>query len=471
LDESSKQPATVIGPQKGPQEGFASTSADIAIFGGQAGGGKTFGLLMEAGIRHRSVPNFGAVIFRRTFPQIIQEGGLWDTSMELYPHLGAEPIQSPRLEWRFTSGARVGFSHMQHEKNRLDWKGAQIPLICFDQLEEFTGRQFWYLVSRNRSTCGVRPYIRATCNPVPPDDEVGGWLHELIGWWIGGDGYPVPEKSGVLRWVIRVRDKLEWFETRMDAELAVIEQQLPQGVEPLSVTFIPSALEDNAMLMEKDPGYLAKLEMLPQVERLRLRGGNWKVRDEAGLLLNRGWFKIKHAIPANTPRRVRYWDKAGTEGGKGAQTAGTLMSGPVDGRYLIEDVISGRWSALERNRTMRQVAEDDGIETTIVVEQEPGSGGKESAEITIRDMAGYDVHTHPVGASDGNKIVRSRPFRAQAEAGNIDLLSGEWVEGFLRQAQNFGPGSGLKDMIDSATGAFIWLTGIHDNPQRKARFR
>ena len=460
-----------FGPQPGPQYAFAATAADIGIFGGQAGGGKTFGLLMEAGMRWTSNGNFGAVIFRRTFPQIMAEGGLWDTSMELYPELGALPVRSPNLEWRFPSGARVGFSHMQHEKNALDWKGSQIPLICFDQMEEFTKRQFWYMVSRNRSTCGVEPYIRGTCNPVPPDDETGGWLHEIIDWWIGKDGFPIPERSGILRWALRIQDDLVWFSSKEEAERAVVDRGLRAGVKPLSVTFIPSALEDNAKLMASDPLYLAKLEMLPLVERMRLRGGNWKVRDEAGMLLNRAWYRRVAVAPAGL-RRVRYWDKAGTEGGKGAETAGVLLSGPCEkGWWYVEDVVRGRWSALDRNVVMAQVAESDGVDVSIVVEQEPGSGGKESAEITVRDLAGYDVHAHAVGASDGNKIVRSRPYRAQVEAGNVALVEGDWNEAYLAQAQNFGPGAGLKDMIDASVGGFIQLTGIHDKPKRKVRFR
>src|SRR5207253_1292413 len=125
----------------------------------------------------------------------------------------AQPNENEHF-WRFPSGAKIKFSHMQYEKDRLSWKSAQIPLICYDQLEEFTESQFWYLVSRNRSTCGVAPYIRATCNPVPDDDEVGGWLCKLIAWWIDQEtGYAIPERSGVIRWFVRRSDdKLEWRE-------------------------------------------------------------------------------------------------------------------------------------------------------------------------------------------------------------------------------------------------------------------
>lgn len=107
----------VLRPQEGPQETFLSTSADIAIYGGAAGGGKTYALLLEA-VRHTSNPKFGAVIFRRQSIQITQEGGLWDSSNEVYGGIkGTVPKTSPRYHWKFRSGARVGFAHIDGDKD------------------------------------------------------------------------------------------------------------------------------------------------------------------------------------------------------------------------------------------------------------------------------------------------------------------------------------------------------------------
>ena len=73
----------VLKPQKGPQEKFLSNKADIVIYGGAAGGGKTFGLLLEP-LRHINNKDFGVVIFRRVSTQINAEGGLWDTALQMY---------------------------------------------------------------------------------------------------------------------------------------------------------------------------------------------------------------------------------------------------------------------------------------------------------------------------------------------------------------------------------------------------
>ena len=79
-------------------------------------------------------------------------------------------------------------------------------MIGFDELTHFTAHQFFYMVSRNRSTCGVRPYIRATCNPY-----ADSWVADFLAWWIDQEtGLPIPERAGVLRYYIRVAEKIEW---------------------------------------------------------------------------------------------------------------------------------------------------------------------------------------------------------------------------------------------------------------------
>lgn len=265
------QPPKEIRPQEGPQTAFLSTAADIAIYGGAAGSGKSFALLMEP-LRHISNPHFGAVIFRRTSVQVRNEGGLWDESMQLYPSAGGKPKEY-ELWWKFASGASVSFAHLEHDKNVHDWQGSQIPLIGFDELTHFTEAQFWYMVSRNRSGCGVRPYIRATCNP-----DADSWVANLIEWWINPDtGYARKERSGLLRWFVRLGENLIWA----DSPEELSEYVNPATGLPLpakSITFIPANLSDNKILAENDPGYAANLLALPIVERERLLNGNWKIR-------------------------------------------------------------------------------------------------------------------------------------------------------------------------------------------------
>jgi predicted phage terminase large subunit-like protein len=268
-------------------------------------------------------------------------------------------------------------------------------------------------------------------------------VHRLLQWWIDPQtGYAIPERSGVVRWFVRLEDdSMEWA-----ADAVTLRAR--HGREPVSLAFVRMELRDNPALTAKDPDYDGKLLALPRVDRERLRAGNWNVQPAAGLVLDRGWFRIDTAAP-RAARRVRYWDKAGTEGA-GDWTAGVRLSVTPEGRWTIEDIVRGQWSALERNRVIRQVAVDDGGEVDIWLEQEPGSGGKESAEISIRELAGYVVQAdRPTGAP----VTRVGPLASQAEAGNVILLAGPWNEAFLREAHDF-PEAARDDQVMAAAGAF-----------------
>src|SRR5215469_6819059 len=140
---------TITSSQPGPQTAFLQTPADICIYGGAAGGGKTVGLILEP-LRHvRQVPGFSTVFFRRTTPQITNPGGLWDESLNFYSRFGGIPHRRIR-EWHWPGGGKIKFSHLQLGATVYEWQGAQITLIGFDELTHFTAHQFFFMVSRNR---------------------------------------------------------------------------------------------------------------------------------------------------------------------------------------------------------------------------------------------------------------------------------------------------------------------------------
>ncbi|HEY1044961.1 MAG TPA: terminase family protein [Bacteroidia bacterium] len=257
--------------------------ADIVIGGGAAGSGKTFALLMEF-LRHKNVENWGGVIFRRTMPQIKSEGGLWDTSTTLYPFAGGSPKGSTS-EWIFKN-SKLKFSHLEYEKDILNWQGSQIPFIGFDEVTHFTKKQFFYLLSRNRSSCGVKPYVRCTCNPDPDS-----WVAEFIKWFIGEDGFPTKERCGKLRYFIMYQDNYIWGNTKQEVidqvpDIASIAKANDVDVNDLvkSMTFIPGSIYHNKKLLEVNPEYLANLMAQDEALRAQLLDGNWKVRvDGLGL--------------------------------------------------------------------------------------------------------------------------------------------------------------------------------------------
>jgi predicted phage terminase large subunit-like protein len=429
-----------IGPQPGKQTDFLSSSADLVIYGGAAGGGKTAGLLLEP-LRHISNPQFAAVFFRRTFPQITNPGAMWDESMKFYPYVGGVGRKSS-LTWTFPSGARIEFAHLQYEETKLNWQGSQIALLCWDELTHYTESQFFYLLSRNRSTSGVRPYVRATCNP-----DADSWVAKFIAWWIDPEtGYAIPERSGVVRWFARLKGEIIWGDTPGE-----VETQAGEGAIAKSCTFISAHVQDNQILMKLDPGYLANLMALPLVERERLLGGNWKIRAAAGLVFNRAWFgEMLPAAPV-CEKYVRYWDKASAVDGD--FTAGVLM-GVRAGTYYVIDVRRDRLSTYAREDLIKQTAQLDkqayGPKVVTWIEQEGGSGGKDSAVSTVRNLAGLVVRVERPSA---DKVTRAEPMSAQAEVGNVRLVLADWNEAFLSELHGFPMGA-HDDQVDASSGAF-----------------
>lgn len=431
--------------QPGPQTAFLASAADIAIYGGAAGGGKTWGLLMEP-LRHVSNPGFGAVFFRRSTVQIRNEGGLWDESATLYPQLGAEPKEH-ELWWKFPGGAAVSFAHLEHDKTRFNYQGSQIPLICFDELTHFSPVQFWYMVSRNRSMCGVRPYIRATCNP-----DADSWVAELIAWWIDQDtGLPIPERAGVLRWFVRAGDVLIWA----DSPDELTEYRMPDGtpIPPKSLTFIPAKLTDNKALMEADPGYMASLLALPLVERERLLGGNWKIRPAAGLYFQRSWCRVVDVVPKGTVF-ARGYDLAATprsaDNPDPDATSGTKIGRMPDGRYIVVDNFNDCLSPAGVQRLVSNTASQDGKACVISLPQDPGQAGKSQVANMKLALSGYNVRS---STETGDKITRFSPFSAQAEGGNVDVLRGAWNDRWFSALENF-PTAKHDDDADSTSRAF-----------------
>ena len=136
---------------------------------------------------------------------------------------------------------------------------------------------------------------------------------------------------------------------------------------------------------------------------------------------------------------VRYWDKAATpDDDNAAYTAGVLMHKLKDGRFVIEDVARGRWGALDREMHIKAVTQADAdtcANYEVVIEQEPGSGGKESAEATIRSLAGFRVRPDKV---TGSKVVRAQPFVAQVQGGNVWRAPATMCRRFATSAK-FGP--------------------------------
>lgn len=200
-----------------------------------------------------------------------------------------------------------------------------------------------------------------------------------------------------------------------------------------------------------------------KLERIRGRIGSYyfaslyqqRPRPREGGMFKQSAFTIVDAVPYGLPK-IRYWDKAGADEGKGDFTVGVLMSSDGRGRYYIEDVVRGQWTAEPRNRIIRQTAELDRQRghVTIYIEQPPGLA-KESTDAVIRELAGFSAWAD---RPRGDKVERAEPFAAQCEAGNVALVRGAWNKTYIDELTAFPHGAN-DDQVDASTGAFNKMFG------------
>lgn len=249
----------------------------------------------------------------------------------------------------------------------------------------------------------------------------------------------------------------------VDDPLGRMQAMLP-GVKHLRYPAIaegPRTANDKLHRAEGEPLFpqLRSLEFLLERKKVLTQGAWESIWQQNPIIVGGGLFPVhKFGLEKNPPgrkqvrRSVRYWDKAGTAGG-GAYTAGVLMHELNDGTFFISDVRRGQWGALEREQHMRQAAEMDRNTWGVVhiwVEQEPGSGGKESAERSIMNLRGFICKADRV---TGDKETRAEPYAAQVQAGNVKLLVADWNRAFLNEHEQFPTGK-YKDQVDAAGGAF-----------------
>ena len=138
-------------------------------------------------LRYKNTSGFGCTIFRRNFNQIFAQGGLWDESEKIYRGVCGAESKFARGQWWFRSPkgdllSKVTFAHIERDEDVHKWQGSQICEIGFDELTHFSEKTFFYMLSRNRSTCGVKPHVIATCNP-----DADSWVAKFIEWWIDKD--------------------------------------------------------------------------------------------------------------------------------------------------------------------------------------------------------------------------------------------------------------------------------------------
>lgn len=167
-----------------------------------------------------------------------------------------------------------------------------------------------------------------------------------------------------------------------------------------------------------------------------------------GGLFKRAWLPVVDALPNDIVSWCRAWDIGATKGG-GDPTAGVKVGRGRDGTFYVADVFRGQESPSEVERTIMVTASMDGPNVTIRLPQDPGAAGKAYAQTLVKMLAGYPVKAVP---PTGEKTTRATPAAAQAEAGNVKLLRGDWNEAFMDELCTF-PAAAHDDQVDAFADA------------------
>lgn len=378
-----------------------------ALYGGAAGGGKSDALLMAA-LQYVHVPNYAAILFRRTYKDLSLPGALMDRAHTWLDKTDAHWSEAQKT-WTFPSGATLTFAYLATENDKYNYQGSEYQFVGFDELTQFEMSQYTYLFSRLRRLKGDSTPIRARVASNP-----------------GGRGH-------------------EWVKQRF----------LTEG-ELKGRYFVPATLEDNPHL-DSDEYELSLMELDP-VTRKQLREGDWEVRAD-GNKFKRNWFQIVDDFPADA-RKIRYWDLAATEPKPGKDpdwTAGALLA-EKDGIYYIMDITRTRSTPKDVEELIRLTAEIDGIEVTIHMEQEGGSAGVNTIDhYRRRVLKGFAFYGDKVS---GSKEVRANPVSSAAQAGNVKLVRGTWIHDFLDEIVGFPGQAPHDDQVDAVSGAFNKLHEI-----------
>lgn len=467
----------VIKPLPGPQMMAAKSKAKVIVYGGAAGGGKSFYQAWRAA-KYVHVPGYSAIVFRRTFPMLEGGGSILDEMQGYYPALGGV-FNRNRFRWDFPSGAKIELRHLQHEKDAKAHKSKAYDSIHLDEASEFEGNQFFFMISRLRSTVNVPKQCILSTNPDPDC-----FIRPLIDWWIGEDGYPIAERAGVVRYWVRPKDEIVWADSP-DELLHYVDND-PHSV--MSFTFIPAKITDNTVLMEKDPGYLANLRSMSPVERDRYLGGNWNTRAAAGDSFQRSSFKIwgqsdlqrallsQDGRPGDLAQSIRFWDLASTP------VLGDLVPGLArspefkardkardnpdwsvsikldrvrNGRVIISDVTFHRDTPGAIAELQDRLAIQDGPRTTVGIPREPGQAGDDQAE---RAAARIRKHSPCIVMDVQKKEWHAREAAKAVWRGEVYYLDGmPWNAQFFNQLEGFPDPKVKDDAVMAFSGAYRYL--------------
>ena len=408
------------------------------LYGGALGGGKTFALLMAA-LQYVMVPEYSALILRKTFKQLTENNALIDLSKKWLAEAKNKEFahwNEKDKVWTFPNRAKLKFGYLDSNNDKYNFQGAEYHFIGFDELTQFDEGSYLYLYSRLRKNIEnpVPLRIWSTSNP-------GGYG----GLWV---------KNRFIPDEITATPNQEYYYKDM---------KLPNG-DIFTTKFIPARIYENPYLGDIDKYVNENLQHLDPIMRQQYINGDWTIRQEGGMF-KREWIiglqgeRILERPPTGL-KLARYWDCAATEkkvgdGKDPDYTAGVLL-GEKDGEYFVLDVVRMRGTPKDVEKTIKRTAMVDKMRfpnqnVHIWMEEERGQSGKAQISHYARNVLnGYWFRGD---RSTGDKVERASIPSAACQAGNVYIVTGDWNNDFLDELEVF-PFGGKDDQVDGFSGGF-----------------
>lgn len=285
----------IIRPQAGFQEKFVSSNVDFVVGGGSMGGGKTAAAVLS--VAEPSLDSsFRAVFLRNNLGDLKSGGGILDEFKKMYGK-GCNVIESGDPHVDFPSGARIDVTHIadqSKEKVLQRFKGRQYDMIYFDEGTGFTWECFTAVYSRNRGMAKWTGKVRMTTNP-----KRSHWLRTFLDWYIGVDGFIIPERNGVVRYFYingeTVKDVV-WGDSKLEVYQKCkiqIDRTLKKfngkdgkyGYEEMikSFTFYLGTMAENKAVLDNNSGYIGSVAVMGGREAQANLEGNWNVDTDEDL--------------------------------------------------------------------------------------------------------------------------------------------------------------------------------------------
>lgn len=422
----------ILGPRSAFQERYLNSDANIIVAGGAMGSSKSYIGLMRH-LRWVEDKHYRGYCIRKNSTTLMKSGGLFEEALEMYRQY--EPKVEPKLKDQkiiFPSGASVSFSHYENDKSSELYRGLQLSSAFYDEVSDAQESHLWFLISRLRSKAKMIPSLWVTCNPSPDT-----FLRQWVDWWLYPEGHekfglPDPDKNGVIRWLVRINGVIYWGDTKEELIVKYGKSHLPedhpQQIKPLSFQCLFGTIYDNPVLLESQPGYLASLEALPEIEKRRNLYGDWEARPEGSSYFERSWVEeINHVDEDEVALTVRAFDFAATlksdTNPSPDYTASVRMRKMKNGDYVIDDIRKHRIRVGDWEKFVEDCYNDDPYGTTYIIPQDPGAASAKATQEFCRRLAEKGIPTKKV-KTNRSKLDRFRPFASMAQNGGVKVLTG-----------------------------------------------